>query len=568
MELHIKRLIDSRISKRNTYFLIGSYMLFIISFSLFITLPLYNLSEMGFSIIFVTTILEFVALGLLRQENRELKTISTHLVIVDEFQRFFYENQIFDLHTLKKVQYNKQDIALFFEDYTLLLEFDSQILIQLQSLNIPIIDTSLNLKKRTSLFCLLILLIVAFRAIFRLILGLIFANIYSLSIINMPKLVINLVMLTIVIFSLVLVRLIKKHGAIIYFGALLLILILVVIPSNNISNLSNTRLAYQISNSNVIIYDDVYDYFGHFKAKINARDVRNVDTFENIVYIEHEQTYSFYNPERTKQTLDQLLTDYDQRGYGNQSFNITIEDQKIYCNFQEVNDLSLIGYNTIYFNSGDPYLVIFNNDDISLKQLDSSYQDTLNLKDDLLNYQHDLDNQESNNIVENNPYSQFQASIRQELEQLDQRRYQDYQNMLQINDLSQFQPNENVIKIHDESNDIYQAIKLIDQEFTRIDNDDNVILDVQITNMLIYNQNDDQYGVYINRRIDSSVTESMSVQNVILMKKQGNDYYATRLYNIEYMPSDHPTNNGAYDTSWTTKYLYRIEGHEVGENAW
>ncbi len=384
----------------------------------------------------------------------------------------------------------------------------------------------------------------------------------------MPKLVINLVMLTIVIFSLVLVRLIKKNGAIIYFGALLLILILAVIPSNNISNLSNTRLAYQISNSNVIIYDDVYDYFGHFKAKINARDVRNVDTFENIVYIEHEQTYSFYNPERTKQTLDQLLTDYDQRGYGNQSFNITIEDQKIYCNFQEVNDLSLIGYNTIYFNSSDPYLVIFNNDDISLKQLDSSYQDTLNRKDDLLNYQHDLDNQESNNIVENNPYSQFQASIRQELEQLDQRRYQDYQNMLQINDLSQFQPNENVIKIHDESNDIYQAIKLIDQEFTRIDNDDNVILDVQITNMLIYNQNDNQYGVYINRRIDSSVTESMSVQNVILMKKQGNDYYATRLYNIEYMPSDHPTNNGAYDTSWTTKYLYRIEGHEVGENAW
>ena len=153
MELHIKRLIDSRISKRNTYFLIGSYMLFIISFSLFITLPLYNLSEMGFSIIFVTTILEFVALGLLRQENRELKTISTHLVIVDEFQRFFYENQIFDLHTLKKVQYSKQDIALFFEDYTLLLEFDSQILIQLQSLNIPIIDTSLNLKKRTGLFC-------------------------------------------------------------------------------------------------------------------------------------------------------------------------------------------------------------------------------------------------------------------------------------------------------------------------------------------------------------------------------------------------------------------------------
>ena len=108
--------------------------------------------------------------------------------------------------------------------------------------------------------------------------------------------------------------------------------------------------------------------------------------------------------------------------------------------------------------------------------------------------------------VENNPYSQFQASIRQELEQLDQRRYQDYQNMLQINDLSQFQPNENVIKIHDESNDIYQAIKLIDQEFTRIDNDDNVILDVQITNMLIYNQNDNQYGVYINRRIDSFPT--------------------------------------------------------------
>lgn len=52
------------------------------------------------------------------------------------------------------------------------------------------------------------------------------------------------------------------------------------------------------------------------------------------------------------------------------------------------------------------------------------------------------------------------------------------------------------------------------------------------------------------------------------MKKYGHDYIGTRLYDISYMPTDHPTNNGEYETRQTTDYLYRIDGHQVVENAW
>ena len=72
-----------------------------------------------------------------------------------------------------------------------------------------------------------------------------------------------------------------------------------------------------------------------------------------------------------------------------------------------------------------------------------------------------------------------------------------------------------LLKVHDENTDIYRVIKSLDREITRINNEEGTILDVQILSILIYHQNNDEYGIYINRRVDSSVEESQTFQEII-----------------------------------------------------
>ena len=50
------------------------------------------------------------------------------------------------------------------------------------------------------------------------------------------------------------------------------------------------------------------------------------------------------------------------------------------------------------------------------------------------------------------------------------------------------------MKVHDENTDIYRVIKSLDREITRMNNEEGTILDVQILSMLIYHQNNDEYG--------------------------------------------------------------------------
>ena len=59
--------------------------------------------------------LEFKKKKKKKKMNKLQQTISSDLVIIDENHRFFYQNRIFDLTSLKKVQYDSKVIIAFFE---------------------------------------------------------------------------------------------------------------------------------------------------------------------------------------------------------------------------------------------------------------------------------------------------------------------------------------------------------------------------------------------------------------------------------------------------------------------
>lgn len=108
MELHIKQIQHTQEVKKHVR------MIFLILSSLLISVSLLlssiNYFSFEFFMIFalIILIIEICLMIYTKKMNKLQKMISSDLVIVDESNRFFYNNMIFELSSLKEVRYNKQ----------------------------------------------------------------------------------------------------------------------------------------------------------------------------------------------------------------------------------------------------------------------------------------------------------------------------------------------------------------------------------------------------------------------------------------------------------------------------
>lgn len=271
----------------------------------------------------------------------------------------------------------------------------------------------------------------------------------------------------------------------------------------------------------------------------------------------------FYDLSKSNHTLDNFYNHYNERAYNTDySFTIEIYDNKVLLSNKEYN-VESIGFETVYLSWDDlDYIFCIEGNVAYIYNL--TYKNEIELKhDDSL-----LDKNELPQETEVQDTVEETVDTSQKQTQIDQENYDEYQKVIQQDDISDYQSNKNVVKITSDNDDIYRVIKELDQEYTRINNEEDVDLDVQIGSMLIYSQVDNEYGIYIHRSVDSSNAESQNYSQVILMKKYGNDYIGTRLDDLSYMPSVGATNNGSYNTSTTTDFLYCLEGNKVVKNRW
>ena len=452
------------------------------------------------------------------------------------------------------------------------LEYDEDVLNYFRTLCSQVADISLTPKRRITLSLLMVLVIIACTILFELIVGIIYCLLTSAYLIDWNGLWVECSILLVVITSIGLVYVIKRYAMVIYIIACAILAVLMVLPLGRLNHLTyqNNELAYRIEDEQVALYQNVRYLFGQQVVQIQTNDVQRVGVFENVFYVVHDQIYDFYAMDQETQNIDALLNNYEHFAYGSRLMNVMIDQHKIFMN-QEECEVSLIGDHVFHLETElHDYLISLDHIECKVYQLDMSYQNTLSLNQNLFE---DEQEEETESIsqqqeTESSQEESIQESLQPHEEEKDQQRYQAYEDMLDIEDLSNVESNENLVKVHDEQDDIYQVIKAIDQEMTRIDNSEDIVLDVQILSMTISSQNEDQYGIYITKRIDSSVTESQTVEDVILMRKQNQDYVGTRFYSVRFMPALGRTDNEPYETRQTTDYLYRIEGHQVVENAW
>ena len=153
--------------------------------------------------------------------------------------------------------------------------------------------------------------------------------------------------------------------------------------------------------------------------------------------------------------------------------------------------------------------------------------------------------------------------------QTDEDKINRFNELVKKDNIAEYLSEKGIIKITSEETDIYKVIYEIDREFSRISKDIYTSIDTQILSIKMTSMADDIYGVEIWSRSDYSNKEKETKQYKIKFKKYKNNYIAIKLLQETVIDDKGIIDNPEVkDTSMTTDYLYRIEGHEIGENAW
>lgn len=580
MKLHVKKIIDRASWKtqqnNQKYYLIGALFLF----SLPVVMITYHFYIMFFLLFFIIIIVLIASYIQNIKSFFDLKRLKSEVVNVDENQCFVYQDKVFDFHQLIKIHLLRRVIYLEFENDIVVLEYQKTLFNQLKDSYSQLINQKTTKIGRISFKLWMIDMFFGVIIIMKIVGGIIYCLSTSTTIIDISRLFGDIGTLAFIFICVFLANILKKYKIVFYTVSVIVAFWSLMSPMTHVTQLlvDQGAIAYREDVNGVQIYRDVAYVFGKDATLMYVDSIDDIGTFHDVVYVESQQQYQFYSLTTPHQTLQDLYEEYEGSSYSHQDINIAIDKNAIKINSKPY-QAELIGDHMLYVKLQHPYIIQFKDFRCELYQLDRGH--TVVLQEDYMNdvtsQDNDIENEEKKSQEENQDNETVTASpsqpeekseIEKRREKQDQQRYQAYQQAIQQDDMTSFQSTQDVVKVHDENTDIYRVIKSLDREITRINNEEGTILDVQILSMLIYHQNNDEYGIYINRRVDSSVEESQTFQEIIFMKKYGHDYIGTRLYDISYMPTDHPTNNGEYETRQTTDYLYRIDGHQVVENAW
>lgn len=584
MELHIKhfsyRNIQKKEQKLNMLYLLFVLICMAVSFSA-ITYDVFSLSYImdAIAIILISIIFRKI-----KKQKKLRKNISYDLIVIDEFHRFFYNNIFIEMEDLENFTVMNDGIDLVFKDYCLSIENTEGMIDYLKKFTKEGYEAKMNLKLWINSLMLAISFLLIIKNVCDILFGVVYCVIEGAVFFDRIGLIINIIQIIILIMVVVICSIVARKFKVsinlpAYTCALILYILLPLIISTGVTFL-NDDVAYVTHEESINVYRDVKKFYGKELASIDDIDQSTkVRLYEDIVYIISKNELFTYNLNNEEYDINDIIDKYNNSyltaEIDNDEYMLEIKDNIFYftdSNEEELDtvEVNAIGENIIAFQYHMKYYFVHFGKSRSYGAYTEIYLANNQKSGSMIIYDSEnVEENESNTeeTVETETTDENENQYEKEKEELYRQRYNEYQEVIKQSDVTNYQSTKNVVKVTCDSSDIYEVIKEVDKEITRINNEEGVILDVQIGSMLVYSQYNDEYGIMIHTAVDRNGERGYGYSETILMKKYGNDYIATRVGN-DYMPSVGTTNNGSYNTSQTTKYLYRVEGNKVVPNAW
>lgn len=346
-----------------------------------------------------------------------------------------------------------------------------------------------------------------------------------------------------------------------------------VLAPKTISYLNEGKMAYRIFQENLEFYDHLAIYYGRKVATIEHVNDYEIIDVDGITVVKTEEKIHCLYFGLPHQSLDEIKRDYQNTDYMYENYIVHISNESVEVNDVDY-DYEMIAYNTLvlkYQDRNEFLLKIYNKNSIKGEGVNLYFLDK-NLNIFLERYYPDelaAKNEEEERIESVKTKQEALNLKNYDATQTDEDKINRFNELVKKDNIAEYLSEKGIIKITSEETDIYKVIYEIDREFSRISNDIYTSIDTQILSIKMTSMTDDIYGVEIWSRSDYSNKEKETKQYKIKFKKYKNNYIAIKLLQETVIDDKGIIDNPEVkDTSMTTDYLYRIEGHEIGENAW
>lgn len=358
------------------------------------------------------------------------------------------------------------------------------------------------------------------------------------------------------------------------------------VPSEKIQN--NGNIAYVYDENNLYLYQDVQKEYGFLKETLYDVDDYEKKNFTNLLtlikYYQYDEWkyYIFYRHDNTLQQRKEKFDQYKNLIFQNEMYTIEFDDELLKLNdglekgqlvihrdemtlmndcFLEIKDDHQVKY-YLYLPTNE-----FQKDRICILNVDTMQDEDLYYKR-IINQTDD----QSSSISQGTDTSYPKSSNELKQKEVTQdEKDSNGKNIVQklneaAKDIDHFQSNKEIVKMKATTQDYNLILKEIAKTFT-INNNNDLKIDTQILRIDITSGNIQEFGAHVFDRQDIEGQEKRLNNYYYRVKKVDNYYIAVRVeedtnVDIGLKKLDEPIST---DTSYTTDYLYCIEGKKEVE---
>ncbi|WP_296875357.1 hypothetical protein [Thomasclavelia sp.] len=509
---------------------------------------------------------------ILKKESNEYDLIIEETELKSRYDLFKYSD-------IKKVNYDHDKIQLQFKAGNLELDYDESLLEKLQRYNLEITKRYSN----NRLVWLVTMTISSWLVFCFYHLGVLIMGINHLianyQIIDYFSFIFRIIKIIIPIIMIFLLRKITKYQKVyICLGSLLLFVLVIASYTFQVKTyqVNNDLLAATISNNKLNLYQNVYQEYGKLDYQIeNVSDFEfdfTITDYKILKYIQNGEIklYTLNAKNIDEQKIKPLLNRYTNQNYKNNQVSLTFNNDSIeviYKNrINQFNQYRLIDDRILELidNGVRAYLeFVKDSDDNESRYLQFIYPSGNELNSELLTYQKPINIEESQPITipQVTKIEKPTVTCKEAISLMDE---------IIASGVENFESNNQVIKIPATSSDYNQIVLEVAKAFTIMDNNKTQKIDTQILKIVISSGDINEFGASVFDRQDIYGSEKITNDFNYRIKKVGDYYLASRI-SIKHDPNiglqwlDQPITT---DTSWTTDYMYRIEGKKYIGNSW
>ena len=415
LELHIREFEYRNIKKYQNRKQLIAWALCLLLGTLTLNCILYGF----YKVIFVTPILIIGLLGVIKRKKK--KTLGYDLVVIDEKNRFFYNNMFIEMADLENYVVLKENVQLNFVDYCLVVENDVKLYDYLNQFTSK--QNVTNYKKTVFFsYCLTVLYLFFSFSLENLILGGIYAFLNQVEMISISTILVPVIQMISIILGIALTFFVanKFKKGIGFYVTLILVVLYIGLPfivTNKEHALTNT-IVYIRQNQSIKIYSQCKNGYGKpFKQTIKVNADTKIDVYKDIVYVFDKQKIKAFSLENERNNKNILLKLKNQIyvGYGiSTKYEFKMEKEKAFLSkngvIQEV-DFQQADAHTAYFKYLQNYYLLYltSKDELYLYDIKKKEVYTMVVKEN------DTENTEvidqSQNQTESNTKTQEDSSL-------------------------------------------------------------------------------------------------------------------------------------------------------------